>query len=162
MKSLILAITLYLVAAGQSFALSCIRPTIEGSYQFHADATEKYILVSGQLTKKRNVVRGPKTQNGIGARSENFTATFVGHQATRSGFDRPLKITVAISATCAGPWCGSVNIDIPMITFFEVTSYGHNLSEGPCGGSVFYNPTKEQTNSVLQCLRGGVCTPQVR
>jgi len=159
----LLAITCLLaLTVGPALALSCLRPTIQGSYLDHAKAEESYILVFGKLTNKRNVVRGPKIQGGTGARSENFTATFVGKQASRAGFDRPLKTTVAVSTTCAGPWCGSINIDLPMITFLEITPYGHRLTEGPCGGNIFYNPTKAEEKSVLRCLRGGVCNPDRR
>jgi len=162
MKHLLFAVFLSLCATGQSLALSCLRPSIEGSFIEHRDAEEQYILVSGSLTNKRNVVLGPEIQGGTGARSENFNATFVGHQATRSGFDRPIEINVAVSSTCAGPWCGTVNLNIPMITFLEVTPYGHRLTDGPCGGNVFYHPDQAQTKSVLQCLLGGVCEPQLR
>jgi len=159
----LLAITCLLaLTTGPAFSLSCMRPTIEGSFLDHAEAAEQYILVSGRLTNKRNVVRGPKIQGGTGTRSENFTATFVGEQATRAGFDRPLKTTVAVSTTCAGPWCGAINIDMPMITFLEVTPYGHRLTEGPCGGNIFYNPSKDEEKHVLRCLRGGVCNPDRR
>ncbi|WP_457649759.1 hypothetical protein [Profundibacter sp.] len=162
MKRLLAISCLLALTAGPSLALSCLRPTIEGSYLDHAKAKESYILVFGKLTDKRNEVSGPKIQGGNGARSENFTATLVGKQATRAGFDRPLKTTVAVNTTCAGPWCGTVNIDLQMITFLEITPYGHRLTEGPCGGNIFYNPTKAQEKSVLRCLRGGVCNPDRR
>ncbi len=157
MKRLPVISCLLALTTGPAFALSCLPSTIERSYQFHAKAKEQYILVFGKLTNKRNVVHGPDIQGNTDAHSENFTATFVGEQATRSGFDRPLKTTVAVSTTCAGAWCGSVNIDLPMITFLMVTPYGHRLTEGPCGGNVFYNPDKGQTKRALQCLLGGVC-----
>lgn len=161
MKRLLGAICLGLMMANQGFALSCSPLSIEDSFISHSKAKESYILVTGTLTQKRNVVLGPLTQ-GVGARSENFTARFVGHQATRAGFSRRIKTTVAVSATCAGPWCGMVDVDVPMLTFLEITPYGHKLSVGPCGGSVFYDPTDDQSQRVLQCLRGGVCEPQFR
>ncbi len=162
MKRLIAAICLTFLTASQSFALSCVAGSIEDSYISHSEAKEQFILVTGRLTDKRNVVLGPEIENGIGARSENFTATFVGHQATRAGFDRPLDISVAVSIECGGPWCGSVTVGTPMITFLEITPYGHQLAVGPCGGSVFYNATKEQISRVMQCLLGGVCVPEFR
>ena len=162
MRRLLLAACLTIFGSQQGLALSCMMPTIEGSFIEHSEAEESFILVSGRLIKKRGVVRGPKIQGGLDQRSENFTATFVGHQATRSGFDRPFKATIAISTNCAGPWCGSVALDTPMITFLEVTPYGHKLGVGPCAGNMFYNPTKAQKRSVLQCLRGGVCKPDFR
>ena len=162
MKRLILAACLMLLTSQQGFALSCMRPSVEGSYIAHSEAKERFILVSGRLTDKRNVVHGPEIEGGMGNRSENFTATSVGHQASRAGFDRPIKTTVAVSAVCAGPWCGSVAMDTPMFTFLEITPYGHELADGPCGGNVFYNPTKDQIVRVLRCLRGGVCAPQFR
>lgn len=161
MKNLLTAICLMLLSANQSLALSCMTPQVEAAFIQHSEAKERYILVSGTLTNKRNVVLGPLTQ-GVGARSENFTATFVGHQANRAGFGRPIKISVAVSAECGGPWCGSVTVDTPMMTFLEVTAYGHDLTVGPCGGSVFYNPTADQTEQALQCLRGGVCESEFR
>jgi hypothetical protein len=161
MKRLLVATCLVLLAANQGFALSCSRPSVEDSYISHSKADENFILVTGKLTNKRNVVLGPVMQ-GMRARSESFTASFVGHQASRAGFDWPIKTTVAVSTLCAGPWCGTVEVDTPMLTFLEVTPYGHQLSVGPCAGSVFYTPTKDQNRRILQCLRGGVCTPQTR
>ena len=162
MKRLFLAACLIILNTQQSSALSCMRPSIERSYIAHSEAKAQFILVSCRLTQKRNVVRGPKIENGLDQRSENFTATFVGYQATRSGFDRPIETTVAVSVECGGPWCGSVQTDALMITFLERTPYGHELTVGPCAGNVFYNPSKTQTARVLQCLRGGVCEPQSR
>jgi len=162
LKRLLAIICLLSLTAGPALALSCLRPTIEGSYLDHAEAEESYILVFGKLINKRDVVHGPKIQGGIGARSENFTATFIGQQATRAGFDRPLEITVAVSTTCAGAWCGAISTDLPMITFLQVTPYGHRLIQGPCGEDIFYNPTKAEEKSALRCLRGGVCKPDRR
>lgn len=161
MRRLFGAICLGILMANQGLALSCSPPSIEDSFIGYSKAKENYILVTGKLIRKRNVVLGPLTQ-GVGARSENFTARFVGQQANRAGFGRPIRATVAVSAECGGPWCGSVTMDTPMMTFLEVTPYGHELTVGPCGGSVFYNPTKDQKRRVLQCLRGGVCESQFR
>ncbi len=161
MKQLLVALCFGLLMANQGLALSCTAPSIEDSFISHSKAEERFILVTGKLTNKRNVVLGPLTQ-GVGARSENFTATFVGHQATRAGFDRPIKTTVAVSAECGGPWCGMVTVDMPVMTFLEITPYGHELAVGPCAGNVFYDPTKDQIRRVLQCLRGGVCQSQFR
>lgn len=162
MTRLVVAIFLTFLTASQSFALSCMADSIEGSYISHKDAKERFILVSGRLTDKRNVVLGPEIENGLDQRGDNFTATFVGRQATRAGFDRPIKTTVAVSVECGGPWCGSIQTETRLITFLEITPYGHELAVGPCGGNVFYNPTKDQKRRVLQCLRGGVCEPQFR
>jgi len=162
MKRLLMATCLVFLTANYAVALSCVRSTIEGSFIGFSEAEEQYILVSGSLVNKRNVVLGPEIQGGMGNRSENFTATFVGNQATRVGFDRTIEITVAVSAICGGPWCGAVAMDTPMITFLEITAYGHQLAVGPCYDNVFYNPTKDQIRRVLQCLRGGVCEPQFR
>ena len=162
MKRLVAVTCLALLTANQAFALSCRRPSVEASYLHHSEAKERYILVSGQLTNKRNVVLGPQTEGANGERAENFTANFVGHQATRAGFGRPINTSVAVSATCAGPWCGMVDMDTPMLTFLEFTPYGHQLSVGPCGMSVFYDPNKDQFERVLQCSRGGVCIPPTR
>lgn len=162
MKHLLAAICLVQLTANAAFALSCQRPSVEASYLRHSEAKERYILVTGQLSQKQNVVLGPQIDGTKGERAENFTATFTGHQATRAGFDRPLEATVAVSARCAGPWCGMVDVDTPMLTFLQVTPYGHQLSVGPCGGAVFYNPSQDQNDRVLQCLRGGVCAPKTR
>lgn len=161
MTRLFVSTCMAIFIATQSVALSCPPLSIEDDYLFHSKAKERYILVTGKLTNKRNVVLGPKTQ-GVGAQSENFTATFVGRQATRAGFTNQLKTTVAVSAVCGGPWCGSVTVDKPMIAFLEITPYGHELTVGPCGGSVTYSPTKDIKHRALQCLRGGVCTPKFR
>lgn len=162
MKFLLTVICLTFLTASQSFALSCAPATVEDSFKRHSESKRHYVLVRGQLINKRNVVLGPKVEGGNGARSENFTATFVGHQATRAGFDAPAETTVAVSAGCAAHWCGNVDMDRPMLTFLEVTPHGQQLSVGPCGGSVFYHPKQDQIDSVMQCMRGGVCEPKSR
>lgn len=161
MKHFLVAICFGFLMVNQALALSCPATSIEDSYISHSKAEEQYVLVKGKLINKRNVVLGPLTP-GVGARSENFTATFVGRQATRSGFSRRIRTTVAVSGECGGPWCGSVTMATPMMTFLQLTPHGHEITVGPCGGSVFYNPTKDQSERVLQCLRGGVCQPQSR
>lgn len=158
---LLLCACVSILFATQSFALSCLESSIEDSFIQHSKAEEAYILVTGTLKNKRSVILGPKTP-GVGAQSENFTATFVGQQGTRAGFEAPLKTTVAVTGGCGGPWCGSVTVDVPMLTFLEVTSYGHKLTVGPCGGAVFYNPSKDLKQRALRCLRGGVCRSQFR
>ncbi len=162
MKRLLAITCLLALTAGPALALSCARPTIEGNFLEHSQAKERYILVFGYLTNRRNVVPGPEREGVVGGRSENFTATFIGHQGTRAGFDRPIKTTVAISTTCAGAWCGSVAMDAMMMTFLETTPYGHRMTIGPCSGSEFLTPTKDQKRRMLQCLRGGVCNPDRR
>ena len=162
MRHLLTVIYLTFLSTTASFALSCMPSQIEDSFKIHSEAKEQYVLVSGLLTNKRNVVPGPEITGGMGQRSAHFTATFVGEQATRIGFNQTLKTTVAVSVGCGGPWCGSIEMDTPMLTFLEITPHGHKLAVGPCGGAVFYNPTKGQTSRVLQCLRGGVCKPELR
>lgn len=162
MKRLLTITCLLALTAGPALALSCVQPTIEGSYLDHAEAKESYILVYGTLTNKRNVVLGPEREGVVGGRAENFTATFIGHQGTRAGFDRPIKTDVAISTTCAGAWCGSVAMDAMLMTFLETTPYGYRMTIGPCSGSEFYTPTKDEKRRMLRCLRGGVCNPDRR
>lgn len=162
MKRLLAVTCLLELTAGSANALSCLPPTIEGSYQDHARAKVPYILVSGYFTNKRNVVLGPERETKAGQRDESFTATFICHQGTRAGFDRPVKTAVAISTTCAGAWCGSVTMDAMLMTFLETTPYRYRLTVDPCSGSEFYSPTKDQKHRMLRCLRGGVCNPDRR
>ena len=162
MRYLFAVICLTFLTATPSFALSCAPQQIEDSFKIHSESKAHYALVSGRLINKRNVVAGPDIKGGMGQRSEYFTATFIGEQATRAGFNRNLKATVAVSVGCGGPWCGFIEMNTPMMTFLEITPHGHKLSVGPCGGAVFYRPTKDQTSRALQCLRGGVCEPNLR
>ncbi|HHI69470.1 MAG TPA: hypothetical protein ENJ91_00600 [Rhodobacteraceae bacterium] len=152
-----------ILAATQASALSCIRPSIENSFRQYQNAKETYILALGKLTNKHNVVPADDTPNGQGeARGESFVATFKGWQATRGGFDRPLNVTVAVRATCLSVWCGQVSAEREMLTFLEKTAFGYLLTDGPCGGTAFYDPDKDIKRRALQCLRGGVCEPQIR
>ncbi len=162
MKRLAATVCLMLLAAGQAAALSCLRPTIEAGFNTHSQAEEIYVMVLGKLTNKRNVVPGVELRGAGIARGESYVATFIGFQSTRSGFDRPLEATVAVKGTCLASWCGGVNIDVEMITFLEKTPYGYTLSEGPCGGAVFYNPDADMKRRAHQCLLGGVCEPDNR
>lgn len=162
MKRLAAILCFTLLSVGQAAALSCLRPTIESGFKYHSQAEETYLLVLGTLTNKRSVVSRVKQSGSRDARGESFVATFTGVQATRSGFDRQLKVTVAVKGTCLASWCGGVNTGMEMITFLEKTAYGYTLSEGPCGGAVFYNPDKDMKRRAHQCLLGGVCEPDNR
>lgn len=162
MKHLLLAACLITLPAQQAVALSCLRPTIESAFMTHSEAAETYILVLGELVNKRNVIPGRgETETEI-AGGESYVATFTGYQSTRSGFDKPIEVPVAVKGTCLASWCGGVNADVEMITFLEKTPFGYTLKEGPCGGTVFYNPDKDMKRRALRCLRGGICIPKNR
>ena len=157
MKHIIVGFSLLVLSTGQVLALSCLRPTIEAAFHEKNEAKEKYVMVLGKLVHKRNVVKGVEGNTSTFIRGESYVATFMGLQSTRSGFSKQVEFMVAVKGTCLAAWCGSVQENREILTFLEQTSYGYSLTEGPCGGTVFYDPDKDVKQRALQCLRGGVC-----
>jgi hypothetical protein len=163
MKTLLLrllSITLFTgIFTGNALALRCLEPSVEVSFQYFKDEPGSYIIVLGTLSEQRNIITAPLDENGNG-QGRFFTATFVGKQGNRAGFQQYLSEPVQVQETCAGPWCGRVETgEEQVMIFLEKTAYGLQLTEGPCRGTVFYSPSKERINHALQCLRGGVCAP---
>ena len=151
------AIAFVLLFSQQVGALSCMRTSIEDSFNLYSESTETYIMVLGKLVNKRAIVPAKESTATGEARGESYTADFIGQMATRSGFDREVKLTVAVSGTCAAVWCGRVSSDVQMLGFLQETPYGYKLTDGPCGGAVFYNVDKQMKRKALRCMRGGVC-----
>ena len=159
MKIIAFASLLIVSLTNSAFALSCLQPSLEFSFKVFAKSEKSYILVHGTLSAQRDIITAPLDDDGNG-QGRFFTATFTGMQGNRAGFQQHLSAPVKVRETCAGPWCGSIPVDgTPFIGFFETTPYGLTLEEGPCKATLFYNPSDEEIDHALQCLRGGVCTP---
>ena len=148
-----LAAVLSVMIASEAHALSCRRPDIVASYNGHAQSNESYVVVRGKF----HFAPPPKQPVRNDAKEVTVNARFEGVALSRRAFDtsftRPLKITFA----CSGPWCGSVKPNTEAIAFVEQTDAGLHLFEGPCMWSVFYEPTKEQTDRLLLCHARGIC-----
>ena len=157
MKKLLMASAIFALTGGQAVSLSCMSPTIESSFIHYSESESTYIMALGKLVNIRSVVPAKDDMSSGDVRGESYTADFIGHMATRSGFDREVKLTVAVSGTCAAVWCGRVSSDVQMLGFFQETPYGYKLTDGPCGGAVFYNVDKQMKRKALRCMRGGVC-----
>ena len=162
MKRLGFAIGFILLFSQQVAALSCKWPSIEGSFNNYSESNDKYIMVLGKLVNKRAVVPAKGSTATAEARGESYIADFVGHMATRSGFDREIKLTVAVRGLCLGNRCGHVATGKQMIGFLQETPSGYNLTDGPCDGAVFYNVDKQMKRKALRCMRGGVCKANSR
>lgn len=156
------AFTLSLVAAGPAVALSCVAPSVAGSYGFADDSPENYVIAVGALTAVGPSVppQGAVAQGGDINQMAGFTqqAHFSGMTFTGSGFNAPLDAQISADVTCVSAWCGSYVDQANALFFFRQDTNGtYVLSLHACPGNVFPNPTQAQLSQVSQCYNSGTC-----
>lgn len=158
MKSVpFLSVALALVA-GQATALSCVQPDVARSYEFAAQAEERYLIILGTLAFGE--VPSSDTGEIHNPREVEVEAQFLGQYLTQDGFQAAPPLAVDIEFTCAASWCGSMTSDdAPVLAFVEQSDAGYTLTVGPCGGQAFKNPSDAQIDQVLSCMRGESCEP---
>jgi len=123
-KFLVLVTALFVFSFQHAMALSCTYSPFEDIFNSHRKPDDTYILVLGQLVNKRAVAPA-----NFG---ENYTADFIGHMATQSGFDKKIKLTVDVKVICKTGWCGQVALETKILTFLDKTPDGHSFTVGPC------------------------------
>ncbi|MEL6609533.1 MAG: hypothetical protein AAFO93_11550 [Pseudomonadota bacterium] len=151
-------ITIFLVLAGQAQALSCMQPSIAGSYAQAAQAEESYVIWLGTFTFDQATLPKRAVEN-TNPPDTLIPARFTGHAFNGRAFEAPIDRALTINAQCFGPWCSFMESGTFGMAFVELTDAGPVLSLSPCGGAFFQEPTTVQIEQVAICHEGGFCSP---
>jgi len=157
-------VTTTLLVAGSAFALSCVRPSIEGSFQQWSDAPERYYIVSGTLTPVAPLPPVPSVADA--SRGPVDTTNLRGVYQIRGEvvYARqtvPIDHTIWVRVGCAGPWCGR----FPgagtsgIMALKQLPDQTLELYSGACPGDIFSDPDGSVQARVQQCLTTGCTVP---
>lgn len=148
----LLAVFLILLS-GPALALSCIEPSSERSYEAASKSPISYMVLLGefafddqQLANIDGVENDPKPKRVV--------ATFSGQALTKDGFRNVAPMQVALQQICAGPWCGGLLADEPVLTFVQRTPAGPVLELEPC--PIWTLPPTE-ADTIQACFLEGGC-----
>ncbi len=144
-----------ILLAGEAAALSCARVTIEDAYENASQSEATYHVVEGTFAFDGK--RAPSSSGLLGGQppeSEELPARFEGLALSEDGFTTEVETDVTVAITCAGPWCGGIAPDTPMIAFLRVEDNGLILEATPCGGWAFDNPDDGMRQTLLGCIDG--------
>lgn len=141
-----------ILCASQASALSCMAPDPIDSFAQASASTESYILVLGEIAY--DTADWPENSDTM------VSGRLVGKALTAGGFDDPYNGPISLNVTCAGPFCGTVQPDVPALVFAQIGSDSLLADVPPCGGWVFENPTSETLRDMGNCLRNGGCSAQ--
>lgn len=153
------ALTAVLVlCATQAQALSCMPADHIASYVQARDSAEVYTVVRGSLTGRPDLPTPDLSDQN--PTSPQYTAQFKGHRISTRGFSVPFETQVNVTEQCVAVWCAQVPEQEDAVLFLRQTPSGWALSEGPCGGSVFPDPSDTVIKDLTRCAKGGRCTPE--
>ena len=155
-RSTIFGLTLAALAT-PALSLSCVRPDVANTYNFAAQADEKYVVVHGTLSF--NKARLPQAAGNDSPPTTKIKARLTGKALSENGFDHPFDRPITLEVHCFGPWCGSAEPGAPYLGFVQHTTNGYVLAVDPCGGMGFSNPTNDMLKRVQSCFKGGACQP---
>ena len=156
------AMTTVLVA-GSAMALSCMRPSIEQSFQGWSEASETYYIVSGTLTPAAPL---PPVPSISAANRGNFdTSNLRGVYRVQGEVigpvtSDPIDHYVWVRVGCAGPWCGQFPVagTSGVMAFKQLPDRTLELRSGACPGSIFADGDGSVKARVQQCMTGN-CVP---
>ena len=153
MKRIILT-TLIAMTAGQTQALSCMPADVARTFNWAAEAEERYIVLNGTFS----FVAPARTQNRqLNPETTSRDALFEGSYLGAEGFVAAPPLDVTLTFVCLGPWCGSIESGgDSILVFAQQTTDGYIVEVDPCFGSVF--PSNDGTIERVQaCMRGETC-----
>lgn len=158
MKPILLAATLTMIA-GQSDALSCMRPDPIRAFQQLADAPERYFVIYGTLTFDAAAlpdgVSDEQTRN-----PDPIPARFVGKGLSQGGFVTDYISDVTLQIGCLGPWCGSARSGTEAVIFVQADNSPVTIEADPCNSWIFEEPSQTVLDQLTTCMQGGACSPQ--
>jgi hypothetical protein len=142
----------------QAAALSCLAPTVEGTFDNAQKSADAYVVVNGELTVD---MRKMPRANEITQQSPDMTlipANIEGHSLSKAGFQTPFKKAITLEVACFGPWCGGMQSGADVLAFLRRDNNGaYALGVNPCGGDVFVTPPPEMLKQVERCFKRGRC-----
>ncbi len=152
------AFAIAIAAAGPASALSCLQPTVAGTYTNAAESPADYVIGAGSL-----VLTGPSDPPGGAAPLAGapqvmvgFTqpAQFAGGLFNGSNFNNQSTVPVTVDVTCTASWCGGAsNVDYGLF-FFRVVNGAYVLDSGACPGNVFHDTHPGMLEEVIRCHSG--------
>ncbi|MFO6465250.1 hypothetical protein ACK8OR_12720 [Jannaschia sp. KMU-145] len=146
---------LTLAVAQPAMALSCLRPTVQSSFQ-HADQSEaQYTLAVGRIRVLPGQTIPEQPDDPNQRQGYELQARFQGQLASATGFDTPADFPVTLKVECVAAWCGGVPLD-RVLAFVERTEDGNLITEGPCPRDLL-QASPEALKQAMACIRGEPC-----
>ena len=146
---------LILLLPMQALALSCVRPSVERSYQKVEAAKDTYVIATGRLTFDRALL--PKGGKNDSPKMTRVLARLVGKSMSSSGFNVPFDHPVTLEVACLSAWCGGAEDGGDVLAFLRREKGQYALGLSPCGGLAFANPKPAMLKKVLNCHKGWRC-----
>ena len=156
MRVLVFLLAVMLLPA-QAFALSCVRPSVERSFDQVNAAPEPYVVVMGRLTldTRKMPKTGDQTRNP--RKMTQVPGTLTGKSLGLAGFKVPFDQDITLQVGCIGPWCGSAQNGAEVLAFVRREGQKYVLDVSPCGGRMFGTPKRAMIRKLQQCLKAGSC-----
>lgn len=150
--------------AGSAMALSCMRPSIETSYQWWSDAPERYYIISATLTPAGPLPPVPSmaAANTADIDTSNLRGVYrVQGEVLYGAQAVPLDHYIWVRVGCAGPWCGSFPTagTSGVMALKQLPDRTLELFSGACPGDIFSDPDGTVKARVQQCMTGGCASP---
>lgn len=156
--------TTTLMVASSALALSCVRPSIEGSFQQWSDAPERYYIVSGTLTPVSPLPPVPsvgEANTGMVDTSNLRGVYQVQGEVVYGQQTVPIDHYIWVRVGCAGPWCGGFPSagTSGVMALKQLPDLTLELYSGACPGDIFSDPDGSVQARVQQCLTTGCAVP---
>ena len=142
--------------AERADALSCVSPTVEGSFAAADAAEARYVLAVGRVVPDPGQ-SVPAPTNAQPREGATISARLTGRTLTATGFDAPVETPLSVTLDCVGSWCATLPVQ-EALYFIEQREDGLHLTEGPCPRNVL--AVREGTEArILQCALEGCEAP---
>ncbi len=145
---------LILSLPGPALALSCIVPNLTSTYKELRDVPEAYVIVYGKFA-------GIPVRLSQTGDVEILRYQFSGNAMTRNGigpaFDHPVVVTRSKPRPEFADPGGSIGTNIPVLTFLQKSDEKYLANVSVCSFRQFYNPTKQDLQTIAGCLNGQRC-----
>ena len=153
----VLAVLLCLAAA-PAHALSCLRPSVEGSFATAHAAPQLYVVGLGRVVLGEGAAPPAPFGPDRGAVVTELPAMFSGRIGGRDGFGAAIDLPVTLRLTCAAHWCGAAP-EGEVLTFIEIADTGHRITEGPCPQAILRAEPDTEARAAACLSDPGRCAP---
>ena len=148
--------------AGPAASLSCAYLDAAAMYRQAADASERYVIVHGAFLRNGpDVPLTPVSDDPDTPPPYSVEMLFYGDLGSRVGFHTPVELEVTVRVNCVLSWCGAPPEEgREVLAFLRVDEdRAYHLGIGPCPGWVIYNPSQQDLDQIVACMRGETCEP---
>lgn len=156
--------TVVVLATSSAMALSCMRPSIENSFNNWSEAPETYYIVSGTLTPAAPLPPVPSLSqaNGGNFDTSNLRGVYrIQGEVIGPVQSDPIDHYVWVRVGCAGPWCGQFPTagTSGVMAFKQLPDLTLELYSGACPGDIFADGNGSVKARVQQCMTGSCVAP---